>query len=265
MNKDFSILVSSFDGYSDVWDYFFQTKDKFWPECPYKIRLVSNFKSYSACEVIRTGPEVSWSDRMLKAIEFVPEKYVMLLLEDYLFASEVKVDSIEEALSFMKQNSVEYLRIVNIPQSRYNPNNQKFYQIYDSEEYGVNLQASIWDKSRLVEFLQKYSGSAWNFEIGLLSETVNAKGIPIPNCFGVTPDLIDFKNGILKGKWFPSTIRYYKKLGIRIDYSSRGMLSFWNNARYNLMVFIKNNVSYNTRKRLKKVFSYLGVKFISKY
>lgn len=42
-----AILVLSCDKYSDLWDDFFNLKDKFWPECPYSCYLATDTKEYN--------------------------------------------------------------------------------------------------------------------------------------------------------------------------------------------------------------------------
>ena len=50
-NDDVAILVVSYDGTEYLWDYLFQSFEKFWPDCPYKKYLMTNFKDYSSREV----------------------------------------------------------------------------------------------------------------------------------------------------------------------------------------------------------------------
>ena len=35
-----TVLIDSFDGYSDLWPTFFAAFSKHWPTCPYPVRLV---------------------------------------------------------------------------------------------------------------------------------------------------------------------------------------------------------------------------------
>ena len=263
-NHKMSILVLSFDGYSDLWPAFFATKSIYWPSCPYTTRLVSNYLSFNNVETIQVGKETSWSVRALHALDCIEEDYVMLLLEDYLFANVVNDEKVKDALNFMIDNNASYMRIVQIPKSSHK-SDEDYLPLYENEEYGINLQASIWNVSFLKMALMKYSGSPWNFEIGFLSESVVGTDRPIKNCYVSRCDIIDFKNGVLKGKWFPSVLRYFNRRGINIDYYDRGKLSIFEEIQYNLRVFVKNNISYSLRKNLKSILSYLGVKFVSKY
>ena len=261
---EMSILVLSFDGYSDLWPVFFRTKSMFWPSCPYKTRLVSNYLSFNNIETIQVGKETSWSSRALRALDCIEEDYVMLLLEDYLFADFVDNEKVKDALKFMIDNDASYMRIVQIPKSSHKLRGN-YLPLYENEEYGINLQASIWKVSFLRQALMKYSGSPWNFEIGFLSESVVGTDNPIKNCYVSRFDIIDFKNGVLKGKWFPSVLKYFSRRGINIDYFDRGKLTIFEELQYHLRVFVKNNISYSLRKNLKSILMFFGVKFVSQY
>lgn len=46
-NTNMVILVLSCDKYKYAWDDFFNLRDKFWPDCPYKWYLVTESADYS--------------------------------------------------------------------------------------------------------------------------------------------------------------------------------------------------------------------------
>lgn len=267
MTTNMSILVLSFDGYSDVWDLFFQAKSRYWTQCAYKTRLVSNFKIYPNVDTIHVGEEICWSDRVLKALDKVEEQFVLLLLEDYLIASNVCESLIDDAVCFMEQHNADYLRVVTIPRSRHNhlEGNSNYVQIYKCDEYGINLQASIWRTSFLRESVKRFPGSPWDFEIGFLSESLDADKMPIPHCYASTKDLIDLRNGILKGKWFSTSVNYFVKQGFVFDWKARGRLSFIEELSFNIKIWLKEHLSYNMRKVIKRILTFFGVKFVSKY
>ena len=257
-----TIVIDSFDGYSDLWPCFFDVFKKQWSDCPYDVKLVSNHKVFNEIDTICVGNEVCWSDRTLKAIEKIDTDYILLLLEDYLLGQPVKNIDIENTLNFMKNNNAKYLRLTNIPQSRFNKRDDIF-PLYEDEEYAINLQASIWKKSFLIESLKKHPGNAWKFEIGFLKSAVNAKHTTLNGCYGMSKDPLHIRNGVLKGKWFPKEIRYFESQGFDIPWQQRGKLSFAQILKYNISVGIKNKLSYKMRKRIKSILKKFGTKFVS--
>ena len=245
-----TVVVDSFDGYSDLWPCFFSVFQKQWENCPYDVKLISNHKSFEGVTTINVGDETCWSDRTLKAIEQIKTDYVLLLLEDYLFGEPVDTQNIENTLAFMEKESAKYLRLTNIPKSRFN-NKDNFFPLYADEEYAINLQASIWEKNFLIESLKKYSGNAWEFEIGFLKSAVTSEHTVLTGCYGLAEDPLHVRNGVLKGKWFPKEIKYFENQGINISWQSRGKLSFAQRIKYYISVGVKNKLSYKMRKRVK--------------
>ena len=265
---DLSIVVLSFDGYMDVWPYFFEAYKKFWADCYYPIYLVNNEAKveFENVTVINTGKEIDWCDRARNAIKMIDTKYIVLLLDDYLIGEKVGNADIDQTMEFMVNNNVEYLRLINIPRYRGKEvYSNGFYNIYKNEEYGINLQASIWEKDFLLQGLNNSSGSAWEFEINYLRQAIASKCEPFSKCYVNTHNILDIHNGILKGKWFPNTIRYFQKIGINIDHNERGKLSFREVSSYSIRVFLKERIPYWLRKIIKRFLKRLGVKFISEY
>lgn len=264
-NKKLTILVSSFDGYSDIWPSFEKIFKNNWSDCEYPIKITSNFLECNGLETIKTGEEINWSTRMIKAIESIDSDYVLLLLEDYLIGKKVDSNKFDSIVNKIVKEEINYFRLTNFPKSKNSKAIEEYAPIYQDEEYGINLQAAIWKVSYLKKVLHKYSGNAWEFEIGLLSETVDAPHKAIPGCYTMLNDPLCILNGVLKGKWFPSTIKFFKKQGIIIDSSHRGMLSFLEVLKYESMQFVKNKVSSKMRKKMKKIALKLGFKFMSEY
>lgn len=257
-----TIIIDSFDGYSDLWPSFFEIFRKQWSDCPYDIKLVSNEKTFDGVETICVGEETCWSERTLKAVSQITTDYVLLLLEDYFFGEKVKNEDIEKIVSFIREQNAKYMRLTNIPESRFSKGDEIF-PLYEDEEYAVNLQAAIWEKDFLIESLKKFPGNAWDFEVGFLKNAVCGTHKEMVGCFGVLKDPLNIRNGVLKGKWFPSEIKFFTENGFNISWQQRGKLSGKQVLKYKLSIGLKNKISYKTRKRLKKILKKFGIKFVS--
>ena len=88
MDKRLTIMVDSFDGYSDLWPYFFELFHKYWTDCPYETKLVCNLKDYDE-KLIKVGEEKDWVTRTLSALTKISTPYVLLLLEDYFLSKPI--------------------------------------------------------------------------------------------------------------------------------------------------------------------------------
>lgn len=262
MKSDLTVMVVSYDGYSDIWPVFFSCMNKNWHDCPFDVRLVSNQKQYEGVNMINVGPETCWTERVLSALQKIDTEYVLLLLEDYLIGSPVHTDKVINVMDFIRTNHGRYVRLTNIPRSKFN-DKDSIFPIYEDEEYAVNLQAAIWKTEFLVESLSRYSGNAWEFEIGFLRDAIQAEHKVMQGCFGLKSDPLYVHNGVLKGKWFRKEIKYFKKQGISVNWIERGRLSWVQELRFELALWIKDRMSYKWRKRIKCILKKLGMKFVS--
>ena len=262
MAHDITVFIDSFDGYNDVWPYFFMIFEKYWPDCSFDVKLVTNSMGFNSVDSIKVGSEIDWVSRTYRALDAINTKYVLFLLEDYFLSKPFDNHLLENVLDFISKNNCHYFRLIEIPKSRA-ANKTAFLPILSNEEYGINLQASIWEVEYLKNLLAKIEkGSAWDFEVYLLRNRDNTKQ-PLEKCFTIKGNPFGFHNGILKGKWFRREIRFYKKHGISIDFSKRGKLGFFAELRFVFAQSLKRHMPYFVRKILKRIMKFFGFKFVS--
>lgn len=266
------IVISSFDQYSDIWPVFFKCKENYWKCNDYEWFLVSNKKKYitNNCKNILTGEEINWCDRMEKALKLVDDKYILLLLEDYLFGDYVDQEKVWKCVKFCEEKNANYLRLIDIPHSkhlfgiRYKKAEDGFYCIPQNEEYGINLQPAIWKKEYLLDVLKNVGGSrsAWEVECHFLRKTEKANGLPLEGCYTTSENILNIHNGVLKGKWFPNEVRYFRKRGIYID-ETRATLGKCKYIRYRVKLLIRESLTSTQRKKVKCLLRKVGVSFAS--
>ena len=112
-NLNIELLVVSCDSYSDVWNPFFYCFFNNWKDCPLKINLTSNYKLFHHPNVnnIKVGKDLSWSDNLLKAIEYIRGDYIFLFLEDLFLKQVVSNDYYNEILIWIKKHEPNCLRL----------------------------------------------------------------------------------------------------------------------------------------------------------
>lgn len=264
--KKYAIAVISFDGYKDVWTSFFKIFYANWPNCPFKVYLINNSLHLPCANLINTGPETNWCDRAERALKMISEENIFLMLEDYFFGQTVDNQRVSALLDYYESNNCRYLRIINKPHQRHiKSRHGNFVPIYANEEYGINLQPAIWDKTYLLSVLSRISGtrSAWDFEITLLEEAQKSANELLNGCYTTTNNYLNIHNGILKGKWFPQEIKYFAKKNLPIEIGARPVLTikeFWN---YKIRCFIREHISYQSRKLIKHILIKFRVRFVT--
>lgn len=257
-----AIMVVSFDKYSDIWDVFFLCLNRFWKGRECKTYLVTNnlCPVYDGVEVIKTGFEISWSHRVRAALEMIQEEYIILLLEDYLIAQEVDETKVTNALNYMQENNLDYLRIVPIPKIKKRTHGEFALKITDKMMYGVNLQAAIWKKSYLLKLLDDANFSAWEFEA---RQKFGAPTRITGDCQATNEYTIYYLNGIIQGKWYIKSIETLTSLGINITLGDRSVMTEKEIRREKIRGFFLHHLPPKIICMLKPIAKKLGFKFVT--
>ena len=200
-SHNLDILVISCDAYSDVWDTFFKSFHKQWANCPLKLNLLSNNKSYDLYNVntIKVGEDISWSDNLLKGIQDLKNDYILVLLEDLFLNNKISNNYFNQISDWVNKNDPNYLRLCISNKPNYFDN--LIGEIPQFTPYKTSIMPSIWKKSVLQDLLEE-GESAWDFEIEGSKRAHLYDGF-----YAVYNDFIKYENGIIKGKWRRSIVK----------------------------------------------------------
>ena len=235
--SDYSIIVMSCDPYADIWPYFAQCWDRFWPDCPFETFLISEQKEFNHPSIgnIRIGRPVGWSEMLLTVLEKVKTPYIIYLQEDYLLKGPTNMERLIKLLSFFKENQAGYLRLLPWPKPQASiSTSTEAIKLGSEEAYRTSLQAAVWDVKTLNKLLIKEE-SGWDFETKGNERSKNLEkdfySVTFEGDFRTLNDYhhtIDYyATGVLRGKWMNSAIKYFRSLGITINPGKRGVLSRW--------------------------------------
>ena len=235
-----SILVLSCDNYSDLWNDFFNLKEKFWPDCPYQWHVVTESKDYKRenVGVIKCGKELNWAGRFRKAVQTVETPLVGVFLEDYYINAPIDNERICSLVHFAMEKGVDFLDLGNVFKHKINqPNKQYFTEhlmVIDKHlRYGLDTAAAIWKKEYLLEKLGEGDYSAWKFEADRCAEAATVDGY---NGLILVDDRISFNVSeipvVVQGMFYPPIIEDFRKRGYEIDTSKRKIMSPWQKFKY---------------------------------
>lgn len=172
--EELSILVSSTDKYSQLWDPFFKLLFRQWPSLKTEnqdidIFLISNQKAYLDPRIknIQIPQEESWSDSMKTALSEVKTSYVLILLDDY-FLTQVKEERLKAVVEMVVRDDIPYvelmandLRYVNGGLYEGGVSGVSKKSQYD--DFRTSLQPCLW-KTEALKFLLRSGESPWDFE-----------------------------------------------------------------------------------------------------
>jgi len=234
-----TLVVSSCDNYSDLWLPFFNLLKIHWPDCPYKILLITEEKYFNYKGVISTqiGPGLDWSTLLGRSLDMVKTPYVLFMLEDFFLRSVVDSELLQKNLENMNRSSIEMLRL--IPSKKipiWSGSHSNYSNISLKERYRVSTQGAFW-KLEVLQDLVNPGESAWEFEInGTKRSSLNQSG----KFFSVNKALLPYGHHVVeRGKWFPWEARRFKKMNIGCNFSKRRVMSWWDS----LLWYARKNAS----------------------
>ena len=180
---------------------------------------------YKDLITIKTGKENDWFYRTIKSLESIDEDYVLFLLEDYFLSKNQYNKTYDSIIDYMYSENIYYYQLSSV-QSK----SKEAVADYNKDiSYPISLQAAIWNRKEFLNILYEiYDTGAktpWEFEkyfVLLNKEPKKIKNYTSGIRYN-TEDILGYKNGVLQGKWILKTVNFYKKRGIVIDTTKRGI------------------------------------------
>lgn len=260
--KEWAVYISSYDGASDIWPAFFTILDRFYKNRSKDIYLVTNNKKiqHKGVSIINTGPEIDWFYRTLKSLNSIDSKYILFLLEDYFISKEVREEDIDFLVKKMDDENCCYCRL---SKSCYVNYNRNIIKLSPKSEvpYLISLQPGIWNRSDLIELLNKINKqSPWDFENYLNQSDISL--VIQKDVLYDGRDILGYKNGVLRGKWIRRTLKFYKHIGISIDTRKRGVLSIWAEVKYNIANYLSYKLSDRVKINIKLIANKVGFSYL---
>lgn len=269
INYEMTILFIGFDGYSDMWDDCVRLFKKFWPDCPYRTIFINNEKevSWDGVEVLHAGKDAEWSRKVQLGLRSTETPYVCLLLEDFLIGEKIDTKNIDKTVKFIIKENIRYFKLTNMSRAVKNrdPNykNIKYLHIIpESDEYGVSLQAAIWDKKFLEEKVGNDNYNAWTFEFDRVLEAEGKPDTANPGCIFDDRNILNLKHGVVQSKYIPGTVRYFKMIGEPLNIE-REILTYFQYYRIQFVSLCKYLMPKSLRKPIKSILEKCGMKFVS--
>lgn len=223
------VLVSSCDAYSDAWFPFFQLLDRYWPDCPFPIYLISNTQpvNHSGVTSLTVGADRKWASNTLHAMSSLPFEHIVYFQEDYFLQSPVSTARVERVIEFARHTGAGFIRLAGFPNpDQPHPNSLGLGVLSPTVKFRVSLQAALWQRQTLLDLLVP-GESGWDMEI---AGTARSRSLTVP-FFSVSSrnPVLDYyrHTGILKGKWVPGALRLCQREGITVDTSRRGVHGDW--------------------------------------
>jgi hypothetical protein len=213
--KDVTILTASYDGYEELWDPHYHFFFKYWPSLLHEhsfipILLLTNEKEYDHPRVqsLKVGPDTTWSQNMLNALESVKTKYVLIILDDYILHKKVDEERFIELLTLLEETNGAFVEVKQGSYAVYiDPDRKPAPGVKEvvirgrgpKSEHRNSLQTAIWDVEEFRKLLDPKE-NPWEFE---LQGNERSKSNPRPFYATMGRPVFEFLNAMDK--------RFYKK------------------------------------------------------
>lgn len=261
MNTKLTVLISSCDKFSDLWDAHIKLYRKNWQLSECKTLLVTDkptSRTFDGIDIVVAKENMDFPMRIQYALSYVTTPYVLVTLDDYFLISTAEREKITALVSYAERDKIDYLMLYdrrkNNPK-KYEPV-EKLYDIDCEKKYAVTLYPAIWSVSFL-EKTAKENVSPWLYEPSL-SETAMELNAVCKFSHAGSFEMVDV---IRKGKVLHKAKKYFKKHGI--DIGDRPVISRWTELKLGVMDFISWHTPKFMFRFIKRTAKKLGMKFYS--
>lgn len=172
ISKRITVVVSTCDSYSVLWDHFSKCFDKYW-ETNCDVIFVSETKPHPFFKTVTPG-NLPWGERNRIAIMNLKTDYIFWILEDYFLSRPIKEEDIIRYIKDFEKLEMDRLQIgpkgpnkdieSYLDQSVNQRPKFQYEKTLSSEKYSVCLQPSIWRTDYILNILDK-KYTPWEFEL----------------------------------------------------------------------------------------------------
>lgn len=212
---NFTFLISTYKKNQDILDntiYFL--KKNFHKKLNLYISGNSNYKIKGAQNISKKNEDnLVWSKRISKSLDRINTDYFIFMMDDFVIHKKINNQILNLLIQLCKKKKINYLNLTNFD------NKKIFNEIFINSrvkdkiiigkqiknEYRINLQISIWNKSFLKQILKK-KYNPWQFEINI-NKNNNFKKI-----YSINKNNIVFnynkRGSVIRGKWIRKELEF---------------------------------------------------------
>lgn len=218
MENKFSVIVSTCDKFSDLWDAHIFLLNKNWAERNVETFLVTDKptdRTFENVTVVAAGEKTEITERLKVVMPMIKTEYILFTLDDYFLTQKIHTSAILEDIEIMKTHKLDYLQLYSMSMKALK--NRKAVeiepQIYlmDNEagDYIVSLYSGIWRKDFMEKTLAE-TLNAWQYEVALTKMARNFHA----RCADSRRMEFPILDVIRKGKVLTKAKKYFEKYPI---------------------------------------------------
>lgn len=227
-DKNVAFVISSCDHYSDLWEPFFKNFFKYWPDCPYDVCLISNFKDYPDPRVItiKIGEDKSYADNLRNALKSINHKWVLLWLDDVIFSGKVDTETLKRIVLEAESINAGFVKLdEKLPLAYDNKTKLLIAELPKGIKYRSAVGLGLVQKKVLLK-LAEPGFSAWDMDKSKVSDSMDELFCAFTKK-GAKKMPFTYIHALIKGQWHLGAIRALKKEGFYDLLKTRNPQSIW--------------------------------------
>lgn len=175
MENNFSIIISTCDKFSDLWDAHVLLLNQNWADRNVETFLVTDKptdRTFENVTVVAAGEGTEITERLRAVMPLIKTEYVLFTLDDYFLTERISTQAINEDIQIMEKHQIDYLRlfVMTMKSLRNRKAEELEPDIFLLDNYAgdyiVSLYAGIWRKDFMEKTLTK-TLNAWQYEVAL--------------------------------------------------------------------------------------------------
>lgn len=209
--KKIALLVTSFDGFNDLWHSLDKNYQKY-VDNKIDCYLMTNFlkPDLKKLKYLDIGIDLEWSQNLKNALKRLDGyEFIFLTLDDVFFKSKLSYKEIENYCDLLNQTQANYLSLLNRPSSKFIKKNKLFAYISKDSLYPVSAGLCVWRTKQLIKVLYK-NQSAWQYERNFEIDDEN-------KYISLNKNFKKIIHAVVKGKLYPSAIAELQKQDILLQ------------------------------------------------
>lgn len=263
MKNKLTLLISSCDKFSDIWEIHCKLLEENWSDREIRTILLTDKDTdfnFPNIEIHSTKDDANIVLRLKMIIEKISTKYILITLDDYFLINHVDNDKIENLVSIMEKEKLDYIRLYKYPKSRNTTaikESENVKILNFKKRYDVNLYPGIWRVDFLKQTLININQNAWEFEVFLTSFAKHNSA----RCGWCQDDVFPILDSIRKGKFLHKSKKFINNYGY---YSgNRDTISWIEEWKLWIMRTINTYLPDKIRVFLKNLMKKRGMQFYS--
>ena len=257
-SRQFCILVAASDRAKDIFEITFQNAETIWRDCDWRryVGFTSKHPDIHGFTSLAAKADSDWRGRLGDYLDSLPGeiRYVMLVVEDFLFTSPVNGSELNAIAAEIMRNDLAYVRLTpvcrNLPGRilefvRRTIDKRPLRPLEFSEPYYSSVVTAIWKRDYLRALLRR-PGTVWEFEHVVSTE----------RHYAVWHPAVKYEALVGREKWHRETSRLLAKQGLTLGASKRERQTLkyeLRRTREKVVFQIFGYLSFRVRRRLNKI------------